>query len=1110
MKLCWPLFKLHDCASDEQPNLAPPLFVKKFKRSNCQNCLHEISDYETAIENGMTRNIQNYLVRNDYPSSIGNNTVEAQPPTTKTIASLPHQSDERVVEKDSSIPGSNGECRGPQVNDLQSSDFIKEGISIPRDDQDKCHKDKKCMSPAIIVAREGEPFQEGNITVKSNTSEDAIFHKKKIDIVLPSKWKNTELIHGFGDTELSNKVIASSSFTVLLPDQKDDHVISETMKLKDLCKNVVKDFRMHWKDNAIKPSHHDRDIHEVTDADTDFTDARIHTQDDVVNPAGSVDRQQNKRGPKLRSLNDIFRSEEMGKAGKFGISSGGAGTNDNDNDEKSSIGRGNSGVDGNYSGKSSKSKSKYEDETTDYRSDLVTQKAESKPNRKKTIPSDGYGRCLIHWLKRVPRKAKSHKGDAQGKHIDNEVDKCRSAVVRDLDLNREYCGEEDEQEIIGVESNLMTDVEIIQPPCMTKEDELPLKGHMIIQQQPAYASHSTSPHSKLSVVAEFKDIHHGRKTQERGDKKMSLSNMKNKRPRTENGIPSQTQWLKRNGFQQHKKGTKKQITTWTSEQQDDDIPMDIVELLAKNQHERQLMNGMTDNGSTRNLSVMTEGMKEGNRCSMADYGSNHNLPMMTGMTKDVNMWSIGGAHGKMISDEMHWRISPEESQSNFKEYNNRMAVGNDREVECEPKSYHSYSMSKQNHYIDLNQEAPISASIDYPVSSQSIGLPVSTDQTTNKNFYPQNVYLNRMEMLALCSDHINHTTPGHNFSSFHDGSSILVNGTPCIRNFDLNFNSDDLYPRGTPKAVAHNADCQMMIDLSGKHLQNYKAKDESSINEGRTSAAKPCAVSINGHNSKMMDPVDLGTSETISALNLLRLMDQAACSGEPRCSSIHNIRSTQLGQGNELLRSDVGVGSSEAAKLPGIVDKPDQDQKPRNSGIPFRPVARVGVLGPLLQKEIATGSSNSKPQFGFQASSEHSSQKTNAMGKGEAFHSATVTKTMNAQTSISRDVSSKEVGYSIGSLENTGCSVTGNDMVQHATNNKNDTLQPIRSTCKTEVCVLNRNPADFAMPDEDSEYMIGYKEHRRKYTPRSRNLQSPSHLKGKKRQRVMKVNNLKG
>ncbi|KAJ6823135.1 protein EMBRYONIC FLOWER 1 isoform X1 [Iris pallida] len=1111
MKLCWPLFKIHDCRSDEQPNLAPPLFVKKFRRWNCQNCLQEISDPETAIENGIALNIQNDLVKSDYPSSTGTTTVESQPPTIKTIASLPNQSEERVVERESFIPGSNGECLpliccGQQVNDLQSSDFIKEGISIPRSGHDKCHKYKKCMSPTIIVATEGEAFQGGNITVRSNRSEDAILGKQKFDIVLPSKRKDTELVHGVGDAEISNKVIASTSFNAPLPDQKDDHGINETMKIKDLCRNVVKDIWMPRKDNTIQPSHHDRDRHEETDADMDL----VHTQDDVMNPAVSVDRLQNKRAPKLRSLHDIFRSDEIRKAEKVGISSGGAGTNSNDNDKKKSMGRGNSGVNGNYNVKSDKSKS--EVETPNCRSDLVTQKAESKPNRKRTIPSDGEGPCLVHWLKRLPRKAKSHKGDAQGKHIDTDVGKCKSVVVRDLDLNREYCGEEDEQEIVGEKSNLMTDVEIMRPPCMPKEDELPLKGYMITQHQPACASHSTNPHSKLSVVTKSKDLHQGRKTQERVDKKISLSNKKNKMPQTEDGILSRTQCLKRNGFQLHEKGTKKQTTTWTSEQPDeDDIPMDIVELLARHRHERHLMNGMTDIGSTHNLPVMTEGIKDDNRCSMADYRSNHNLEMMTGTTKDVNMWGIGGAHGKKVSDETHWRISPEESQSNFKEYN--YPVRNDRKVECGPESYHSYSMSKQNHHIDLNQEAPISASIGFPAFSPYIGLSVSADQPPNRNFFPQNVSRDRMEMLALCSDHMNHTTPGHNSSSFiHDGSSVLLNGTPAFRNFDLNFNCNDLHPRGTPKAVAHNAGYQMMLDLSGKHLLIYKAKDESSISEGRTSATKPCAVSVNGHNSKMMDPAELDTNETISALNLLRLMDQAACSGEPRCSSIHSIRSAQLGQGNELLQSEVGIRSSESAKFPILVHKADHGQQPRNSGIPIRPVARVGVLGPLLQKEIATNSSNSKPSFGFQVSSEQSSLKTNAMGKGEAFHSATATatKTMNAQTSISRDVSSKEVGYSVGSLENTGCSVAGSSIVQHATNNKNETLQPVVSTCKMEVCLLNRNPADFAMVDEDSEYMIGYKEHRRKYTPRSKNLQPPSNLKGKKRQRVMKVNNLRG
>ena len=58
---------------------------------------------------------------------------------------------------------------------------------------------------------------------------------------------------------------------------------------------------------------------------------------------------------------------------------------------------------------------------------------------------------------------------------------------------------------------------------------------------------------------------------------------------------------------------------------------------------------------------------------------------------------------------------------------------------------------------------------------------------------------------------------------------------------------------------------------------------------------------------------------------------------------------------------------------------------------------------------------------------------------------------------------------SVVSLANPGCSLASDNISQVVTRSRDEAVQPIRSTCKIEECVVNRNPAEFSMPDEDSK-----------------------------------------
>jgi len=536
----------------------------------------------------------------------------------------------------------------------------------------------------------------------------------------------------------------------------------------------------------------------------------------------------------------------------------------------------------------------------------------------------------------------------------------------------------------------------------------------------------------------------------------------------------------------------------------DDIPMDIVELLAKKQQERYLTNTKHDSANMSKLAESTGNMDNGNG-------------------RD----NTAGVHGSRVADAVNGCLYQQEPQCNLTGYDTGTSTRINGDAKCRLKSYHSCSRDEQYNHFDLNKEAPVCSSAELQTASPYIGLSVSGAELSivdsNRHYSAPILSTNGMKMLDFCSNQIGQTVPPQNmFSNAHDGSCRLLNGYPPQINAHKvcsDFSSHAFCLGVNLKTVAHNTAYRMTVNPD-------KDKSESSPTGGIL-AAKSFAESRNGYYSNMMWPVDLHDNESISALNLLELMHHSACSSEPFHSSGHNDNMGYIqasnGHGSGLLGSE--VDGKDPRRLSGASGNWELDKREENLCKPLRPLPRFGILGPLLLKEITNTSSNSISTLGFGArnhgeltfhrssfiarqSNELTFHKTTEKGKAENSPLAPVTKAINVKTSMSRYEVSGRIDSSVSSLANPGFTLSNDNMAQVVPGSRDGAFQPIRSSCKMEECVVNRNPADFAMPDDDSEYMIGYQETKTKDMPRSGSLLSRTHRHNQKRQKMRKLDDL--
>ncbi|XP_017697873.1 uncharacterized protein LOC103705616 isoform X2 [Phoenix dactylifera] len=695
-------------------------------------------------------------------------------------------------------------------------------------------------------------------------------------------------------------------------------------------------------------------------------------QDPSSQLGNSSGRFHHKKSRKVRLLDDIIRSEELCASKKVHIFSGDTDTSQikHDNDTRPDT-------------------SNWKLKHPDNQSHLATRNIQETPTME-TSQNEDEENSLMDWLKKVSRKAVGHKEHSENKHIDAAVG-ISSGSSSGKGPNRYKL-----QSALEKENKMRP----LKPgwPCLVPQQDIFNAEDVSTRLLNAKIDNNKS----TGCIVSKKSLHRGPEIPEGTNTKAILTNKKNKATPVEDRLKVK------------KKAIKKQKTTNICVQEGlDGIPMDIVELLAKHQHERHLMSA----------GVAAENM--------------YNLSEMTGNMRD----------------------------------------------DCRLKACDSFNFRKQNLHIDLNQQPT-----EFLELSQCSGDPLS-----------------RLEHPVTVSNDT-------------DGTSVPLNGTAfenISRKHYADFNSVNVVSHDSCldqslKTVDQKIDCHDLHDSKFTSFQLLLGKEKA-----KSSISVCPDLAGNGCHSRTIEPLDLHANETISALHLLRLMDRTAGLGASNTNQSRSVLESYLNctdQFKELQGLEFGFGTKEMPNHPRGAGYSDQDQHQGNSSKPLHPVPIISVLGSLLHKEIVTKSNYCQILQGFQARHPNDLPLHSIIKKvkTDASYSAIQSEVRKTMTSMYMGVNSKEIFSGLDPVAHSSLSLARYEIDQAGTSNRDRAVQTLRSHCEFGNCVVNRNPADFATPDED-EYMVGSNDPRTRYIyPSPKSLLYQTHPDGREQQLVMKLTALKG
>lgn len=163
---------------------------------------------------------------------------------------------------------------------------------------------------------------------------------------------------------------------------------------------------------------------------------------------------------------------------------------------------------------------------------------------------------------------------------------------------------------------------------------------------------------------------------------------------------------------------------------------------------------------------------------------------------------------------------------------------------------------------------------------------------------------------------------------------------------------------------------------------------------------------------------------------------------------------------NGMGSASTSYGSNLNGRIPLTLEDLSRHPLQPNLHRPLRPLPRVGVLSSLLQKEIADWSESCGTQSGYKigVSKGITSIDINRRGNVEALNSGMYSAAWNARRLSS--VSSSP-----------GFSSVRNGTAQSWSRDQGRMANPLDRLVRQDICVTNRNPCDFTTISDDNEYM---------------------------------------
>ncbi|XP_020586847.1 uncharacterized protein LOC110029070 [Phalaenopsis equestris] len=1093
---CWP-FLLHNYASLETANVCPPLPVAKFRWWGCQNCVCDViaSTAQMATDGAMS--VQNEDEKSNNNSLLGKATERSQLDARKVSSKLPQISKENNLKEILKINDCfvNISRVGKEENECLQRYPMEEGHKGDQDSQNEIQivvSKANCVSNGRIAPNKRKREYRNSVGRKKL----GVAYLKNVLSTALIKHKETKL-NKIGHSKLLGGDATSIRFKFTLQ-RSEEYKAPKRRRVEKRTKN---DFmKGHTKVDMVVGKN------DVVDADPAHTlccgaccqDKRIcgasvdgskymGVTDDKHQIENEVENKHNKKARKVRFLEDIIRSETQHTIGN---------TLDRDaktiqhafirghitSEEKVLLNHANDSADQNNASKSVRGKSKLQSslDEYEYECDSVThmdrinhcahQRNQLKSVKRKDKHEDFYdeddGPLLMHWLKKkIPKKANAYEIDAHTNHFNGNF--LPSNFSADLSGSKDR-GVDVRDSVVSLQKQKYA---FNQKQTLSPKDGQ-VASTILIREEMMSENFSSQDISKKNTVIMEKTQNFGKKSPLGEGENSILHSIINKKPRNDRiefcRTKDSSSTQNKASFKVWEKASKKPQNMQSTDQEAlDDFPMDIVELLARNQHDRDHHLAETD--ATNKLM----------------------FPTITGNINYSFGLDSSQLNRQKLSDAEQGNLSWQTFQVNNQGFDVRTTFPCNGGIDQEPKACHCSINGKKMLQIDLNQ----------CYSDSLITRAASGNLDINSNGH--------QPIFSCCRS-----------NNLKSSQSIIENQTVACENLSRNLHYEVIQRRnGTSFGVdsyflnnlngsVHGRDLKMFPPSCDYEMPRNPIGKQHHWGFSRTAPNASSFMELANHSHSNFCPADLYSNETISALNLLRLMDQSARSGEPR----HPYRSYSgftkedtcfNGQYND---SQLTYGSQgKELGLHPLEVNPNPCQ-PRNSCLPLRPLPRIGILGPSLQKEIFNMSKDgripTKSSQVFLNANVNEKIKTSCLNPN--------TSTWNSCNSLFRCKCSAKIGpdrdFDRFSTSNTRFSLVRDGTTRGELNNKVDAILPL-GFCKMEICVVNRNPADFTVLDETNEYMIETKELKLKSVPPSDNLRGSVH--GQKKQRVMKLNDLK-
>lgn len=497
----------------------------------------------------------------------------------------------------------------------------------------------------------------------------------------------------------------------------------------------------------------------------------------------------------------------------------------------------------------------------------------------------------------------------------------------------------------------------------------------------------------------------------------------------------------------------------------DDIPMDIVELLARNQHERQLMTNTnsSEKGHTRPKIGTVD-------CAEIVAKDNH---VNTSTVLDVNFQKSLASESKQKCLQGHASSGTESANVHPQDLHmpkpSQCHTGSSTEAHnsCPPESH------MQNSF-QVNA-LPITGSFNvYP---PKLRIPDILECTQEQ----QTHFRRDEEVTIACTSpifsHHNHVVEVPDQSWSNKGENKLT--------------WESFKSRNSPTSTYGFQYRNRLQEVDSAPIHMYAASSNYVIHQ-------PVIAAVDHHMKEAVDKVPprsvpstqltmeagrlydqsitgqsgLYSKEPMPATHLLRLMDSSTAPGftNYQRANRHQMELQTQTLGSQYVQPDqfnasasTSYGSHLVEKDPLTLQDLSRHEFQQNLHRPLRPHPRVGVLGSFLQKDIANWSERcgTHSEYRLGVSKGTTSFDMNRRGNYETMHSGMFSAGWNGL----------QLG-SVSSVDSPEYPLSRYGAGQPWMSGNGKTVHPLDKLVRKDICETNRNPADFTVISDKNEYMI--------------------------------------